>query len=185
MQEKITFKNRQAQVLAGVLHKPEGRKAHACAVFAHCFTCSKNSKAAVSISEALATEGITVLRFDFTGLGQSEVVSIDQAAMIYTQAKHPKSFVTLDNADHLLTHRLDSIYAARMLAAWASRYIGFESHAAASARYLPGASVVHGNTSDGMLVSVNANGHQFIGDEPPEQGGTGLGPTPGSPYTGE
>jgi uncharacterized OsmC-like protein len=38
--------------------------------------------------------------------------------------------------------------------------------------------VVHGNTNDGMLVSVNANGHQFIGDEPPEQGGTGLGPTP-------
>jgi len=72
MQEKITFENRQGQTLAGVLHMPENVQAYACAVFAHCFTCTKNSKAAVRIAEALAGEGITVLRFDFTGLGQSE-----------------------------------------------------------------------------------------------------------------
>ena len=72
MQENITFKNRQAQTLSGVSHKPSNGQARACALFAHCFTCTKNSKAAVRISEALAAEGIEVLRFDFTGLGQSE-----------------------------------------------------------------------------------------------------------------
>ena len=306
MQEKITFKNRQDQTLAGVLHMPENRQAHACAVFAHCFTCTKNSKAAVRISEALAKEGITVLRFDFTGLGQSEgdfsgthfssnvddlvdaaafmtdrgeppallvghslggtavlaaaheidsvvavatigspanakhvlhlidedlqeiesqgqatvrlagrpfnikkdfvedartqsvcenlpslrkallvmhspideVVSINQAALIYTQAKHPKSFVSLDDADHLLTRDRDSLYAARMLAAWASRYIEQERLETSNARYIPGAAVVHGDIADGFLVTVNADGHQFMGDEPVSKGGTGLGPTP-------
>ena len=72
MQERITFKNRRGQALAGVLHHPAGKEAHACAVFAHCFTCTKNNKAAVRISEALASDGLAVLRFDFTGLGQSE-----------------------------------------------------------------------------------------------------------------
>ena len=72
MQKKITFDNRNSQALAGVLHMPETGQPHACAIFAHCFTCTKNSRAAVRISEALAAEGITVLRFDFTGLGQSE-----------------------------------------------------------------------------------------------------------------
>ena len=72
MQENITFENRQAQVLSGVLHTPDNGQTRACALFAHCFTCTKNSKAAVRISEALAAEGIEVLRFDFTGLGQSE-----------------------------------------------------------------------------------------------------------------
>jgi len=72
MQEKITFENRKSQALAGVLHMPDAGQPHACAIFAHCFTCTKNSRAAVRISEALAAEGIAVLRFDFTGLGQSE-----------------------------------------------------------------------------------------------------------------
>ena len=56
MQEKISFKNRRAQTLAGVLHRPESGPTRACAVFAHCFTCTKNSKAAVRISEALRSE---------------------------------------------------------------------------------------------------------------------------------
>ncbi|MGA9572617.1 MAG: hypothetical protein WBS20_01585, partial [Lysobacterales bacterium] len=72
MREKISFENRRAQTLAGVLHRPESGSTRACAIFAHCFTCTKNSKAAVRISEALAAQGIEVLRFDFTGLGQSE-----------------------------------------------------------------------------------------------------------------
>lgn len=306
MQENITFENRQGQMLAGVLHRSGDAQVNTCAVFAHCFTCTKNSKAAVRISEALAAEGITVLRFDFTGLGQSEgdfshthfssnvddlvdaasfmtargqapallighslggtavlaaaheiesaaavatigspasaehvlqlieddlgeietegqarvrlagrpfnikrdfvedvrtqsvcenlpglrkallvmhspvdeLVSIDQAALIYTHAKHPKSFVSLDKADHLLTRDRDSRYAARVLAAWASRYVSHESIETGSARHVPGATVVEGRNADGFLVSVNANGHRLIGDEPLEQGGTNLGPTP-------
>ena len=306
MQEKITFENRNSQALAGVLHMPETGQPHACAIFAHCFTCTKNSRAAVRISEALAAEGITVLRFDFTGLGQSEgefsnthfssnvddlvdaaafmaargespallighslggtavlaaaheidsavavatigspanaehvlhlidediqeiesqgqatvrlagrpfsirkdfvedartqsvcenlhklrkailvmhspldeVVSIDQAARIYKHAKHPKSFVSLDDADHLLTRDQDSRYAARVLATWASRYVEAESREPEKARHMPGATVVRGNISDGFLVSINANGHRFLADEPPQQGGTDRGPTP-------
>jgi putative redox protein len=107
-----------------------------------------------------------------------ELVSIDQAALIYTNAKHPKSFVSLDNADHLLTRDEDSAYAARVLATWASRYAYQDSAEVAAARYVPGASVVEGKTGEGFLVSINADGHQLIGDEPAKQGGTGRGPTP-------
>ena len=107
-----------------------------------------------------------------------ELVSVDQAALIYTHAKHPKSFVSLDKADHLLTRDRDSSYAARVLATWASRYVSHETLETESARHVPGATVVEGRNADGFLVSVNANGHQFIGDEPAEQGGTNHGPTP-------
>ncbi len=306
MQENISFENRRAQTLAGVLHRPVSGPTRACAVFAHCFTCTKNSKAAVRISEALAAQGIEVLRFDFTGLGQSEgdfsrthfssnvddlvdaaaymegiglaptlmighslggtavlaaaheidsvlavatigapadakhvlhlmnknleeiesagkatvqlggrpfdinrefvddvrmqnvceklralrkallvmhspvdeVVSIEQAALIYSNALHPKSFISLDDADHLLTRDRDSAYVARMLATWAERYIDEQAPENNSAQHPAGAAVVSGKTNDGFKVAINANGHRFTGDEPKGIGGTDLGPTP-------
>jgi putative redox protein len=49
-------------------------------------------------------------------------VGIENAARIFAVAKHPKSFISLDNADHLLTRRADADYAAAMIATWASRY---------------------------------------------------------------
>jgi len=104
-----------------------------------------------------------------------ELVSIDQAALINTHAKHPKSFVSLDDADHLLTRDKDSRYAARVLATWASRYVNRETPESEPARHVPGATVVEGQNADGFLVSVNASGHQFIGDEPADQGGTNRG----------
>src|SRR5204863_4653167 len=51
------------------------------------------------------------------------IVNIDNASKIFLAAKHPKSFVSLDRADHLLTQREDAQYAATVLAAWASRYL--------------------------------------------------------------
>lgn len=72
MQEKVSFKTRNAHVLAGILHRPDAGKPRAFALFAHCFTCTKNIKAAINIAESLCCSGIAVLRFDFTGLGQSE-----------------------------------------------------------------------------------------------------------------
>lgn len=51
------------------------------------------------------------------------LVDVDHARRIYEAARHPKSFVTLDGADHLLTDRADSTYVARLLATWASRYL--------------------------------------------------------------
>lgn len=254
MQENIVFKNRHGQQLAGLLHSPDSGSGsvQATALFAHCFTCTKNILAAVHIANALADAGFRVLRFDFTGLGDSEgqfedthfsanvedlidaagwledeyeapallaghslggtavlaaahavasckavatmgspadaehvlhllgdsidtiqaegkaavqlagrpftirrdfvedvrsqsvrdsvrslrrallimhspideLVSIDEAGRLYESALHPKSFVSLDRADHLLTRAADSQYAGRVLAAWATRYLG-------------------------------------------------------------
>ncbi len=69
--ERVSFSNRKGETLAGLLDKPAG-DVRAWALFAHCFTCSKNLKAATHLARALNARGIAVLRFDFTGLGQSE-----------------------------------------------------------------------------------------------------------------
>ena len=66
---KVNFANSAGESLAGILDSPAGPP-RAYALFAHCFTCSKNLKAATNISRAMAAAGIAVLRFDFTGLGQ-------------------------------------------------------------------------------------------------------------------
>ena len=69
--ERFDFPNAQGHQLTGLLESP-GSEPAAYALFAHCFTCSKDSRAAKRISDALAERGIAVLRFDFTGLGDSE-----------------------------------------------------------------------------------------------------------------
>ena len=250
MQEQVNFTNRSGHSLSGVLHSPSDKKVIGCAIFAHCFTCTKNIKAAFQIAETLSQHGFIVLRFDFTGLGASagdfgdsnfstnvddlvdaadyltkthqapsllvghslggtailasasqiesaravasigspaypehilhlleckldeieeegqadialghneftfkqefvddvktydidyknlnkalmvmhspvdNTVSINQAATIFSRSMHPKSFVSLDNADHLLTNKDDASYAANVLANWAVRYTG-------------------------------------------------------------
>jgi putative redox protein len=250
--ERITFLNEAGQKLSGRLEMPPGDKPAAFALFAHCFTCSKDYKSAVFTSRALAGRGYGVLRFDFTGLGESEgefadtsffsnvddlaaaagfleknyeapkllighslggaavlqaaesipasravatiaapcspknlgrfaegrrkelaaagtievsiagrsfkigrkffddleltrmdktiaglgkallvlhspadrTVSLENAAHIFDKAKHPKSFVVLDGADHLLSNPDDARYAGEVIAAWADLYIG-------------------------------------------------------------
>nr|VFK40862.1 MAG: putative redox protein [Candidatus Kentron sp. TC] len=69
--DKLAFSNGQGRQLGGILERPAA-KPNAFALFAHCFTCTKDILAASRISRALATEGIGVFRFDFTGLGDSE-----------------------------------------------------------------------------------------------------------------
>ena len=69
---RLEFPNDQGQRLAARLDLPLGEKPRAYAIFAHCFTCTKNFKALVHINQALAREGVAVLRFDFTGLGESD-----------------------------------------------------------------------------------------------------------------
>ena len=248
--EKITFKGAHRQTLAGRLDLPEG-KSRGVALFAHCFTCSKDTLAATRISSTLAARGFSVLRFDFTGLGGSQgdfantnfssnvedliaaanylrdsrgapevlighsfgglavlvaasqipeavcvatvgapsdpahvihlfkdkiedieregraevsiggrpftvqksfiedvnaqrmkeaignlnrpllifhapldqTVAIENAGEIFAAAKHPKSFVSLDTADHLLSKRSDAAYVGDVIAAWAARYL--------------------------------------------------------------
>jgi len=69
---KLSFESATGARLAARLDSPDDRQPLAYALFAHCFTCSKNLKAIANISRALARQGIAVLRFDFTGLGESE-----------------------------------------------------------------------------------------------------------------
>lgn len=249
--QKVTFKNQNGDILSARLDLPIDSQPIAYALFAHCFTCSKNLKAVANISNALTLAGIAVFRFDFTGLGESEgdfldtnfssnvedlvvaaeymaenfqapkilighslggaavlqaaariesaesvvtisapcspthvarlleddrdeieqkgeapvvlegrkfrikkqflhdldqhrmqesirkmrkallifhspvdkIVSIDNAAWIFQAALHPKSFISLDNADHLLMDKADSLYVGSVIAAWARKYI--------------------------------------------------------------
>ncbi|MDH3217247.1 MAG: lysophospholipase, partial [Candidatus Krumholzibacteria bacterium] len=70
--QRIVFENSTGDKLAARLDHPLAENPVAYAIFAHCFTCSKNYKAVTNISRALCAQGIAVLRFDFTGLGESE-----------------------------------------------------------------------------------------------------------------
>jgi putative redox protein len=306
MQHQVGFPSAAGPQLAGVLHRPDAGAPRAFALFAHCFTCTKNLKAAVNIADALCLEGIAVLRFDFTGLGQSEgefaethfssnvqdlldaaaylgrehaapallvghslggtamlaaahqihaaaavvtiaapadadhvlkvleddldtiarqgeatvrlagrsfrirkdfvddvrsqsvrdgirdlrqallvmhspadsVVSVDEAANIYRAARHPKSFISLDDADHLLSRSRDSRYAGHVLAAWASRFIDEPAEAVEPAVHRTGHVVASGRPDAGFRVAINADGHRLLGDEPEAQGGTDRGPSP-------
>ena len=300
----VSFPGAAGDRLAARLDLPLAAGPRAYALFAHCFTCSKESKAATLIGEALADAGIAVLRFDFTGLGGSEgdfanadfssnvgdlpaaadwlrrehrapailvghslggaavlaaaasipeavavatinapsdpahvsrlfageraridalgkaevqlagrsftirrefledvaarklaaaigalhrallvfhaprdaVVGIDHASVIFQAAKHPKSFVSLDDADHLLTRRADSRYVGTVLAAWASRYLAsLESGAPLSPRDTV---IVQETHASKLQQSIVIGPHRLIADEPASVGGDDTGPSP-------
>lgn len=305
---RVEFTGSSGTQLAARLELPQGEP-RAYAVFAHCFTCSKDSRAATRISRALTASGIAVLRFDFTGLGESggdfsntdfssnvddliaaasflesahrapsllighslggaaviaaagrlpsvravvtigapsapehvtalfaealdaivadgdaevelagrrfrirrsllddlaeqpqleritnlgrallvmhspsdDTVDIDNARRIYEAARHPKSFVALDGADHLLTRGWDATFAASMIGAWASRY-ALDAPGAASpdsvVPALPVGSVRVSSTPDGAYTqAVEAGAHRLIADEPLPTGND-RGPSP-------
>ena len=303
--ERITFPNSRGENLAARLDLPEDEVPIAYALFAHCFTCTKNIKAAVNIAAALNRERIAVLRFDFTGLGQSEgdfadtnfttnvadlvaaagvmasqyqapqiiighslggaavlqaaqdipslkavvtigaphdpghvtrhfdmtreqieqkgsaevdlagrtftikkqflddlemqqldshikalkaallvmhsprdtTVAIDNAAKIYQAAKHPKSFISLDDADHLLLEEQDSLYVGMMIAAWGRRYINIPENRETADVVLDNR-VTTSTEHAGFFTELFAKGHAMIADEPLQYGGTDRGPTP-------
>ncbi|MCL2915383.1 alpha/beta fold hydrolase [Shewanella corallii] len=106
------------------------------------------------------------------------VVSIAQAEKIYTRAKHPKSFVTLDSADHLLTNKNDAIYVAEVIAAWAARYL--PDSAQGSKQYPKTASgeVAVYEYNHKFTRTLVCDKHQWIADEPAGVGGDELGPDP-------
>jgi uncharacterized OsmC-like protein/pimeloyl-ACP methyl ester carboxylesterase len=298
---RATFKGSAGTELAARLDLPAG-SVRGFALFAHCFTCTKDILAAKRIATGLAAAGVGVLRFDFTGLGSSEgefantsfssnvedlvraaaylrdnfaapnllighslggaavlaaaaeipeakavvtigapadvahvlnqfgssldeirqsgearvtlagrqftikrafiedagghrlasriatlgkallvmhapldaVVGIDNASKIFLAAKHPKSFVSLDDADHLLSDAAAAAYAARVIVAWASKYLP---------EYLPDAKEETGvlirETMQGRYQNIAVAGrHRLIADEPVSVGGLDSGPNP-------
>jgi putative redox protein len=105
-----------------------------------------------------------------------ELVSIDNARRIFDAAKHPKSFVSLDDADHLLTRGTDAAYVAQVLAAWASRYLDAPPPRDPAARR-EGAVVVSDAARGRLAQEIHAGGHVLVADEPLGVGDD-LGPTP-------
>ena len=106
-----------------------------------------------------------------------DIVGIENASVIFTAAKHPKSFVSLADADHLLSRRRDATYVANVIRAWAERYLDLP----AAAPMLPDDSnaVVVRETRQGRFQQEIAVGpHRFLADEPVEVGGLGSGPGP-------
>ena len=300
--QRLEFAGHSGATLAARLDLPNG-PLRAYALFAHCFTCSKDVLAARRIAASLAREGIAVLRFDFTGLGSSEgefastnfstncgdllsavdflrenyeapavlighslggaavlaiardvpeakavvtigapadaghvlknlgakletireegeaevdlagrkfrikrqfiedveghklrdavaamrkpllilhspldqTVGIDNASEIFMAAKHPKSFVSLDKADHLLTDPDDAAFAAQTIAGWLSRYVADDKpqgeHAVEHVRVM--------ETGEGKFQNaVQAGRHRLFADEPESVGGLDSGPSP-------
>lgn len=105
------------------------------------------------------------------------VVGVENAAEIYTSARHPKSFVSLDGADHLLTDHSDADYAASMIGAFAARYTTDESDAAPAPG--PSADVVVAETTQGPFLNhVVIGPHAMLADEPESSGGFDAGPSP-------
>lgn len=106
---------------------------------------------------------------------RDEVVDIGHATRIFLAAKHPKSFVSLDTADHLLTKAADADYAARVIAAWATRYVEGEARPQAQ----PVTQVQVAETGGGRYQNlVRAGAWQSLADEPASMGGLGSGPSP-------
>lgn len=111
-----------------------------------------------------------------------EIVGVDNARQIYETARHPKSFVALDGADHLLTSAGDSTFAANMIAAWATRYTsarpGSDPEAdAAASDTAPGQVIVATSAQGPFTQTVRAGVHRLIADEPVPIGND-AGPSP-------
>jgi putative redox protein len=300
--ETIAITTAAGHQLEGALELPTGLVRGA-ALFAHCFTCTKQSRAAVSVARALARQGIACLRFDFTGLGGSEgefgragfatdmadlvaaaealkarlpgplllighslggaavlaaaglmakgqvaavatigapsdvphvlhiiegdhdairrdgsgpvriggqsfaisreflerteavdllaavkalrlpylclhsptdsIVGIEHAGTLFEAAFHPKSFISLAGADHLLTRAEDAEFAASMIAAWAARYLPLTADWP-----MPEEGVVVQTGHGKFGTEVHTPRHRFVADEPRSYGGDDTGPTP-------
>lgn len=301
---KFTFTNTQGEQLTGRLDVPVDGHIQGMAVFAHCFTCSRNLNAVRQVCTGLNRQGIAVLSFDFTGIGDSDgdfedtnfsanvqdlvdaaqyakehlrapdliighslggaaavlaaaripsvravatinapadpahvralfsdieqdiqatgrgrvvlggrpftitqqflddldehdvittlsrlkraflavhspldkTVSIDNATALFVAAKHPKSFISLDKADHLLSDPDDAIYAGEVIGRWAHKY--FCSEAQEENFSDGGAQVVTRTGRQGFHTDVKVREHGLVADEPKSYGGTNHGPTP-------
>ncbi len=303
--KNLSFINRNGLKISASLHISSNPQSKVFAIFAHCFTCGKNSHAARNIAIQLAASGINILRFDFTGIGKSEgevndayftsniydiidaaeflkqnyhtpsllighslggtatiaaamqlpdikavatigapansghvlktmganrdiidqhgqhvldfygniltinqqfvddvcekhlkdhlsasnkallimhspidqIVSIDNAGKLFQMAQHPKSFISLDKADHLLSNPKDAHYAADIIVKWASQYV-ILPNAVHFPKPVTDATVASLDIADTYLTRISMGKHQLLSDEPTSLGGTDLGATP-------
>jgi putative redox protein len=108
-----------------------------------------------------------------------DTVGIDNATRIFVAAKHPKSFVSLADADHLLSQRRDSTYVADVIAAWAERYIDpVAPERAAVTGETPRQVVVRETRNSKFQQTVTVGPHRMLADEPVAAGGEDSGPGP-------
>ncbi len=300
---KVSFTNKDQEQLAGRLELPVNQKPHNFAIFAHCFTCTKNLTAVKNVSRELTAAGFGVLRFDFTGLGESEgdfentnfsgnvddlveaanfltknynaptiiighslggaaaifaadiipsikavavinspsdpshvrnllqdstheitkngkakvnlggidftikkqflddlenksllkivgnfkkallimhsptdrIVGIKNAEDLYKAAHHPKSFVSLDGVDHLLSKKEDSSYVGQVIAGWATRYISIPPVEELKSKSKVAASL---DGDEMFTTQLKLGDHIILADEPTNFGGNNFGPSP-------
>jgi putative redox protein len=109
---------------------------------------------------------------------RDEVVSIDAASRIFLAARHPKSFVSLDDADHLLREPADATYVAEVLSAWSSRYLPGAAEGAGDGPPDGEGEVVVESAGGRFAQRIRAGRHVLRADEPRAAGGDDGGPTP-------
>ncbi len=303
--KKVFFTNDAGDHLAALLDTPVDNRPTSYAIIAHCFTCTKNIKAIHYISRALTQRHIAVLRFDFTGLGESggdfsdsnfttnvadllsaaryletdhqpagilighslggtaalaaasqipsvkgvvtigspyephhvlhhfkkeqaeiekhgaaeveiggqryrmkqqflddvqgvsmrnaikqlrcallvlhasndDTVTMDNAGKIFEAARHPKSFISLDDAGHLLAQQQDACYAGGLIASWAEKYLS-DAADAPLIDHRDDERVTASIGRERYYTEIDAHGHPLVADEPVVMGGAGLGPSP-------
>ncbi len=107
-----------------------------------------------------------------------EVVGLENASAIFMAARHPKSFVALHGADHLLTKREDAAYVAEVLSAWASRYIMGSADTRSEPAVASGAVSVIETRQSKFQQDIRTGQHRLLADEPRGQGGEDTGPSP-------
>ncbi len=129
------------------------------------------------LRDKIATMGKALLLFHSP---RDEVVDIENAGRIFEAARHPKGFIALADADHLLTRRPDAVYVADILCAWASRYLGATRETASTMVQPP---APHGVMVEELGTGpytqrVTARSHTVLGDEPVSRGGQDRGMSP-------
>ena len=107
-----------------------------------------------------------------------EIVGIDNASRIFLAARHPKSFVSLTGADHLLSRRSDSAYVANVIAAWAERYLDAAPQESAAEPGDAGLVTVRETGQGRLQQEITTGAHRFLADEPVAAGGADSGPNP-------
>jgi uncharacterized OsmC-like protein/alpha-beta hydrolase superfamily lysophospholipase len=132
------------------------------------------------VAEQHLLDRIAVLRKPLLVLHSptDEIVEVDNGTMIFSTAQHPKSFVALPGADHLLSRRGDAAYAAGVIATWAERYVDSPAIVDASADPAPGTVVVRETGRGRFQQEVAAGSHRLFADEPVAVGGLDSGPGP-------